>query len=71
MKSYYFDDFNVAEMIYHFCEDDKVYKDFEVRCQSEDLSLAEFVYKYHFRSFQAFCIKHYNVYVQPVRDDLV
>ena len=71
MKAYYFDDWNIAEMIYHFCEDPSIYADFEKHCQSEDLSLAEYVYKYKFKTFQAYCIKRFNVYVQPVRDDLI
>lgn len=70
MKSYYFDDWNVAEMIYNFCSDDRIYSDLQKHCQSEDLSLSEYVYQYRFKEFQRWALKRYSVYIQPCRDDL-
>lgn len=65
MKTYTFDDWNIAEFIYHFCEDDTIYADFEKHCHSEDLSLAEYVLKYRFDSFRKWIFAEYQIIVLP------
>lgn len=70
LRPLFFDDFEVAEMIYNFCCRDEINDDL-VRHDSEDLSLAEFVYQYHFKEFQAYCALYHSVYVQPLKSDLI
>ena len=60
MKAYSIFDWNVAEPMYRFVSQEKIYSDFEKKSITEDLAIIDYVYTYKRKEFNAYCIKNYG-----------
>lgn len=67
MKSYSIYDFEVSEAIFNYVSYPDVYDRFAQAKTSQDLSMAEFVFKYDLLLFDDFCRNNYSFRISEVK----